>query len=278
MRGAPSDPQKHAEMCQHRSESLERYLSNPEARKQRSDTMTAYLSSHPKVKQKRIEQVKAIQPLAVEKAREKTLEKPLSEEHKRKVGKKAKERWANPEYKKKVSDALKGENNPLWGKPAWNKGKRCPQISAGLKGRQFSEETRRKMSEAQKGKHVGEANPFYGKKHIEESLKKMFKSLGARPNKPEQFLIRFFQENKIPLRYVGDGQVIIDGKCPDFINNNGGKQLLELFGDHWHEPEEEEQRINAFAQYGFQTLIIWEHELKTPSNVLTKVQAFIGGN
>jgi len=240
----------------------------------KSITLKAYLTLHPEVKQRRVEQLKQLQPLAVEKAREKTLGKPLSQEHRRKISKaKLKKRFHHSEEtRRKIGE--KGV-----GRVPWNKGKKCPQISEGLKGRQYSKETLQRMSKGQKRRLANKQNnPFYGKKHTEESLKKMFKSLGARPNKPEQFLIRLFQENNIPLRYVGDGQVVIDGKCPDFINNNGGKQLLELFGERWHKLKEEQERIKAFAKYGFETLIIWEHELESPSNIVAKVQAFIGGN
>ena len=41
------------------------------------------------------------------------------------------------------------------------------------KGKKRSEETRRKMSEAMKGKHTGENNPFYGKHLSEEQKKKL---------------------------------------------------------------------------------------------------------
>ena len=39
-------------------------------------------------------------------------------------------------------------------------------------GRHHSEDTRKKMREARKGKRTGEDNPFYGKHHSEETRKK----------------------------------------------------------------------------------------------------------
>lgn len=49
------------------------------------------------------------------------------------------------------------------GRTPWNKGlKNC-----------YTEETLRKFSSWQKGRYIGSANPFYGKKHTPESLKKM---------------------------------------------------------------------------------------------------------
>lgn len=57
------------------------------------------------------------------------------------------------EIRKKHSESVKGEKNPNYGKPAWNRGKKLSPLS---------EETKRKISEAnkiaQKGKHIGEKN------------------------------------------------------------------------------------------------------------------------
>ena len=52
------------------------------------------------------------------------------------------------------SEANKGENNPFYGK-------------------HHSAETRKKLSEINKGKHTGEDNPFYGKHHAAETRKKL---------------------------------------------------------------------------------------------------------
>ena len=40
-------------------------------------------------------------------------------------------------------------------------------------GKHRSEETKKKLSEANKGKHLGKDNPFYGKHHSEETKKKL---------------------------------------------------------------------------------------------------------
>ena len=63
-----------------------------------------------------------------------------------------------------------GENNPNFGKPAWNNGKHLSaetrkKISEAHKGKHHSEETRQKLSEAQKGKHCSEET----KKKISEA-------------------------------------------------------------------------------------------------------------
>jgi hypothetical protein len=54
------------------------------------------------------------------------------------------------------------------------------KISDGRKGMKFSDDHRRNMSESKRGKMIGKNNPFYGKRHSEESKLKMSKSLQGR--------------------------------------------------------------------------------------------------
>ena len=64
------------------------------------------------------------------------------------------------EHKNRLSEVNKG-NTYAKGKPAWNKGKK------------MSEEYCRKCSEGNKGKQAREKHPMYGKHFTEESKKKM---------------------------------------------------------------------------------------------------------
>lgn len=83
-------------------------------------------------------------------------------------------------------------------------------------------------------------------------------------------------------KFVGDGTIFIDYKCPDFININGQKKIIEMFGDYWHGEErtgrtkvqEKNQRIKHFAKYGFKTLIVWESELKNILQLKEKLIKF----
>ena len=90
-------------------------------------------------------------------------------------------------------------------------------------------------------------------------------------------LISLFLSNNLPYRYVGNGEVIIGRKNPDFINNEQNK-IIELFGKHWHSKEFNKQtpneRINFFKNYGYDTLIIQEQELNDLNIVLEKVKEF----
>lgn len=105
-----------------------------------------------------------------------------------------------------------------------------------------------------------------------------------KPNKTERKL-QALLDGKFPgeWEYVGDGQVVINGCCPDFINCNGKKLIIELFGERWHTKEKipwhqtELGRIMVYAPFGFKTLVIWSKELRKPEQVMGKVNHFMGG-
>ena len=64
------------------------------------------------------------------------------------------------------------------GKPTWSKGKQFSEeyrkkIGEGNKEKKLSEEARNKIRTSKKGKQLGKDNPFYGKKHSEEAREKM---------------------------------------------------------------------------------------------------------
>ena len=80
------------------------------------------------------------------------------------------------EFCRKNSESHKGENNPFYGK-------------------HHSEEAKKKMMEARKGKHLGKDNSFYGKHHSEEFRKKI-----GEINKVKMKGMRFFNNGKINIR------------------------------------------------------------------------------
>ena len=117
----------------------------------------------------------------------------------------------------------------------------------------------------------------------EDFKEKMLKAsmLGRQisPNKPEALLNNLLNE-VLPNEYkfVGDGKVILGGFCPDFINTNGQKKIIELYGDYWHNlPERkkvDKRRIKTYNKLGFNTLIIWQHELKDLELTIAKLMEF----
>jgi very-short-patch-repair endonuclease len=101
-------------------------------------------------------------------------------------------------------------------------------------------------------------NPETKEKHVKATLK----GNQVRPTNIEQTVIDVITEYNLPYKYVGNGEVIIEGKNPDFINVNGLKSVIEVYGRYWHQIEDEPERIEFFLRYGFRTLILWDREIE----------------
>ena len=99
------------------------------------------------------------------------------------------------------------------------------------------------------------------------------------PNKPEKLLNNLLQEILLnEYKFVGDGSVILGGFCPDFINTNGQKKIIELYGNYWHNKlkaiKRDKRRLKTYNKLGFNTLIIWQHELKNLELTIAKIMEF----
>ncbi len=113
-------------------------------------------------------------------------------------------------------------------------------------------------------------------------LTSIAKGANRRPNIPEKsiecVLSRLYPGQ---WKYVGDGDVIINGRNPDFINTNGKKLIIEMFGDYWHTQrvrcyeETEAGRIAVYASYGYKTLVVWERDTKDNSKLEGIIADFV---
>ena len=151
---------------------------------------------------------------------------------------------------------------------------------ADFTGRKYSEETKRKM---RKPKHEGHAEAvseglrrMWANMPEKEKSKRIKKSLiCCSPNNQEavlgQLLERLYPKE---WKFVGNGQVVIMGKCPDFININGQKKIIELFGNYWHRGQNPKDREEIFKPFGYSTLVIWEKELRNKEELSHKLQEF----
>lgn len=117
-----------------------------------------------------------------------------------------------------------------------------------------------------------------------EYRKKIFKS-NKGPNKFEKKILDLLGTD---FKFVGDQDIIIDGKNPDFISLKE-KKLVEGFGDYWHgeqhrqkhyndfssNEEHEKQRIKHFEKNYYKCLVIWESEIKDIKKLKNKIKRFI---
>ncbi len=188
------------------------------------------------------------------------------------------------EHKKKISDSIKGENHPLYGK-------------------HHTAETRFKMSEKQKLK-IGDKNPFYGKKHTKETKNLISKTKKAyylehpeaaiessirmknnrhkmfcgRNTKPELKLKQILEENNI--KYIQ--QFVIKSSKNKFYDFYLPEYniLIEVDGCYWHcKPSiYVNGHINETQKYvvindieknklaednGYRLIRVWEDEIDT---------------
>lgn len=193
--------------------------------------------------------------------------------------------------KRKIAEKLKGNSNArgsehpkltLYNKTHIRRGKDNPNYgNHKLAGIPKSIKHRNKMSETRikNGLSKGNKNPM----SKEINIRKWLKSCGIKPNKVELKLNDILQNlfpNKYKLNVRGE-IMILGGKIPDFVNKNDRK-IVELYGDYFHSKkvtgiesdQHEKERINYFKRFGFDTLIIWERELKNLKKVENQIIQF----
>jgi hypothetical protein len=233
-----------------------------------------------------------------------------SEETLRKLSESHKGHKASEETKRKMSEQRTKEKHPLWGKHHSEESKRkmskirkeafmSGRIVSPWKGKHLSDETKRKLSIANSGKNNYNYGKHFSPEHRkkqsisalknwqnEDIAKKRIESFNLKPNGMELYLDSILQ-NHFPdeWKFVGDGQVIIGGLCPDFINVNGKKKIIELFGAFWHDGElalrgvsshrTEEGKKKVYGEIGYDTLVIWDDELDNESKVIEKINRFL---
>jgi len=98
------------------------------------------------------------------------------------------------------------------------------------KGVPCSEEQKMKASITSKGKHYSIATEFK-KGHIPPSNPELTrKKLMKHPmSSLEKRFNYFIKKLDLPYKFVGNGDFIIENKCPDFINTNGEKIAIEVY-------------------------------------------------
>lgn len=167
--------------------------------------------------------------------------------HKRK-GTKNKQYRKSPSYK---------HNNTVFkkGLSPWNKGKEQPQ------------ELKDKVRATLKAKGIQPSNEARAKAlHIKD-----------KPTRPEAALGKLLQKAcPDQYKYTGDGTFMIGRRFPDFVNINGKKKVVEMYGDYWHKNQVPQKKIDEYALYGFDCLIIWESDLKkeTKESLVDRIRCF----
>jgi len=140
--------------------------------------------------------------------------------------------------------------------------------------------------------------PAYLRKYFSDRLKRLWldpefvkKLTDARrksPNKLELYVLSIIKRHHLPFAYNGNFElgVTIGGMIPDYVNVDGKKQVIEVFGEAFHDPNNtkleisykrtEKGRIEAFKALGFDPLILWEKDIraKTEEQIGKEISEF----
>lgn len=169
-----------------------------------------------------------------------------------------------------------------------NLSEKLSKAKRGKKRKPFSEAWRKNISKARIGKKHTEAQREKLSRAMTkcwqdpEYIQKVMRGLNAKPNKQELLLDKIIQR-VCPGEFGYNGNfelgVTIGGMIPDWVNINGQKKLIELFGEPWHRDELGWKRTEfgkkaIFSQLGYGTLIIWGSELTNEDAVVEKVRNF----
>ena len=203
-----------------------------------------------------------------------------------------------PEQRENMSIRFKRYYKTPEGQRTIEKGRIKRQgMPSNMKGKHHSVEVRAKLSVANMGnKHsITMRNKcrqnmleFWSNPSVKDMrIKAIMDGMLIRPTKPELVLISILDDiAPNEWKYTGDGQVIICGRNPDIVNVNGKKALILMHGIYWHlwkkqkenpeltKEQVEREDINFYKVYGWESLIIWDDELKNLDKVLVKIKKF----
>ncbi len=198
----------------------------------------------------------------------------------------------HPEYREKMSinaklkygteDAkkmMRERSNKYWRDPIYGQNRRIKQGErhSGNLLRWWGKYEYRKLKSSQTMEMW--ANP-----EVKDILvSKIRKASNIRPNKVEDAVIIILNElYPNEWKYVGNGEVVMGGKNPDIINIDGRKAIIEVNGMYWHGKGltgecpllHQYKQIDHYRKLGYETLVIWEQELKELDILCSRINGF----
>ena len=74
-------------------------------------------------------------------------------------------------------------------------------------------------------------------------------------------MISIINKNSLPYKYVGNGEILIGFKNPDFINTNGIKVCIEVANEFHHDANYPKDRFEHFKKYGWHCITFLINDL-----------------
>ena len=155
------------------------------------------------------------------------------------------------------SERTKGEMNPQYGKKLGKE--HIKKLRAGNKKYWLNSEAHERQTERMI--KLNQENP---------EMKKATLKLKSR-TVPELRFLELCEKHNLPFKFTGDGSFWIENINPDFVDCNGKKIAVEVFGDYWHSPllkpnidwkRTYKGRKEILKKYGWKLIVLWETDLK----------------
>ena len=186
----------------------------------------------------------------------------------------ARNSWS-PEVQKEVSKYMSELQKGIWASLSPEDRKlKCKGLSDGHRGKpSFEIEADRQYNSKLQKERIAEMS--------EEQFKTWTSNIGRSNSggklgpSGQELKLGMYLETRFPDKWAFNGQlqkgIKIEDKIPDFVSTST-KEIIELFGTHWHNEEEELIRVTLFKKSGWSCTIVWDYQL----NDIDELDNFFG--
>jgi len=194
-----------------------------------------------------------------------------------------KDKHHTQEAKDKCGRSMKGkhhtqESRDMMRKTAWNKGLtkeidvRLNHTSLVQKGKKHLYSWNRGLTKDTDSRVMLQALKLIERFKDPEFMKKILHRRA--PSGEENKFSKISESSNLDYKYVGNGELTIDGKNPDFVSITNDHKLIEIWGDYYKKGRDPQDLIDFYMIRGYQCIVIWASELRHPEEVMEKVRKF----
>lgn len=181
--------------------------------------------------------------------------RPKTLKHRRKIGEAHRKLWGDPDFRKAHIKQFREKAKLQWQNPEF---------------RSFMEDFMRrkwKEEEYRKEHSIFMKALWANDKFKQRQMKRMLKGLLRRPTSLELQFINICEKYGLPFEYVGDGELYIGSRNPDFVHRDGKKICVEVANTYkkHHVADYEQERKRHFSRFGWRCIVFMGNKLDETS-------------